>query len=189
MSNGAEDATPAEESEAPAAEGDVEKLKREMIQLREELEKQVAAAREYLDAAKRIQAEFDNHKKRVQKEREEFVRVANQKLIGELLPILDDLERALEASCDLAGLQEGVLRIYGNLKSLLRSHGVEEVPSDGRFNPEIHEAISVGEGEEGKILEVYQKGYFLGPRVLRHPKVRVGKREQEGGTNVKDNRN
>jgi len=176
------------ESEAESTD-EVSKLKQEIAEIRKELENQVTAAREYLDAAKKIQADFDNHKKRTQREREEFVKMSNERLIYELLPMLDDLERALSVSCSSEELKTGISQVHDNLVSLLKGYGLREIPSEGRFDPQYHEALSTGDGTDGDILEVYQKGYFLGPRVLRHSKVKVAKQSEEGESNVENNRN
>ncbi|MDD1768126.1 MAG: nucleotide exchange factor GrpE [Methanomassiliicoccales archaeon] len=168
---------------------EVSKLKQEVAEIRKELDSQVSLAKEYLDAAKRIQAEFDNHKKRAQREREEFAKASSERLIYELLPILDDLERALGVSCGFGDLKVGIGQVHGNLVSLLRGYGLKEISSDGKFDPQYHEALSTGNGDDDDILEVYQKGYFLGSRVLRHSKVKVAKKSDEGENNVENNRN
>ena len=152
----------------------IEELQQQVVDLRDALDKQMAQTREYLDAAKRITAEFDNYRKRVVKDREEIIRASNDKLIAELLTVNDDLERALASNATAGEFRKGVNQIHLNLGALLKSYGLKEIPANDKFDPSYHEALSVGEGEEGKILEVYQKGYCLGPRVLRHSKVKVG---------------
>jgi molecular chaperone GrpE len=132
-----------------------------------------------LEMAKRIQADFDNYKKRVVREREDIVRAANDRLVLELLSTLDDLDRATETDWDEAELRAGIGQIRSNFLSLLKGHGLREIPNE-MFDPQYHEAFSVGEGEEGAVIEVYQKGYCLGPRVLRHSKVKVGKSKEKG---------
>lgn len=150
-------------------------LNEELLSERKERERQANLAAEYLDAAKRVQAEFDNFKKRIQREREDVVRYGNQRLLCDLLVVFDDLERALAAQCSEDELRAGLLKIRDNMAGLLKENGLREIPSDGRFDPTVHEALAVGEGEDGKILEVFQKGYFLGDRVLRCSKVMVAK--------------
>lgn len=166
-----------------------ESLRKQIEELKKELDKQTNLAKEYLDLAKRIQADFDNHKKRVVKEKEEIIRCANENLICDLLPTIDDLERALSANCQPEELRVGLNHIYNNLMSLLHSYGLKEIPSDGKFDPEYHEAIAIEDGEDGKILGVYQKGYLLGSRVIRHSKVKVAKEKSGGDDNAKDHRN
>lgn len=138
-----------------------------------------AQAERNLDLAKRIQADFDNYKKRSQRDREEQVKAANDKLLYELLGFLDDLDRALDAKASPDEFRKGVESINTNLRSMLQSKGLVETPCD-RFDPTLHEALCVGEGEEGRVLEVYQKGYCLGPRVIRYAKVKVGKSKERG---------
>jgi molecular chaperone GrpE len=149
---------------------------REQLQAEtKEKDRQAALAAEYLGIAKRTQAEFENYKRRTQKEREELVKVANHQLLGELLLVFDDFERALAAKCSEEELRAGVNKIRDNMAALLRDHGLREIPSDGKFDPSVHEAFAVGEGEDGMILEVFQKGYYLGNKVLRCSKVKVAK--------------
>lgn len=164
----------AESKEMTDEQAQVEQLQQQAADLRDALDKQMAQTREYLDAARRITAEFDNYRKRAAKDREEIIRSANDKLIAELLTVYDDLERALASCASADELRKGVNQIHLNLGALLKSYGLKEIPANDKFDPSLHEALSIGEGEEGKILEVYQKGYCLGPRVLRHSKVKVG---------------
>ncbi len=137
-------------------------------------------AAEYLDLAKRIQAEYDNYRKRSQKEVEEFRKFAHEGIVLKLVEVLDDLERALDAEEDEGPFVEGVRQIYVNLKKLLESEGLKEIPTDGDFDPRLHDCLLTCEGEEGgMIAEVYQKGYYLGQRVLRCAKVKVTSAPQE----------
>jgi molecular chaperone GrpE len=173
----------ANDSAAEACEGkqqaELERLEEEVKMLRGLLDEQTAMTMEHLELAKRIQADFDNFKKRVQREKEEVVRCANDRLVLDLLGTLDDLERALSANSNPDEIHSGVRQIQSNLSALLQSYGLREMPLTGRFDPNLHEALCVGDGEEGTILETFQKGYYLGPRVLRHAKVMVGKCGEE----------
>lgn len=157
-------------------------LEEQLASLREQLrvetkekERQAALAAEYLGIAKRAQADFENYKRRTQKEREDLVKVANHRLLEQLLLVFDDFERALAAKCSEEELRAGVIKIRDNMAALLRDHGLREIPADGKFDPAVHEAFAVGEGEDGTILEVFQKGYYLGDKVLRCSKVKVAK--------------
>jgi molecular chaperone GrpE len=136
---------------------------------------EAAAARE--DRLLRLAAEFDNFRKRAARERQEYVTLANERIIGELLPILDDLERALVAATEHeeAQLEEGVRLVHRSLASLLERHGVEAIETDGKFDPHVHEALLTqpSEAEEGSVLDVVQKGYRLGERVVRPARVVV----------------
>jgi molecular chaperone GrpE len=156
-----------------------EELKQELLALRAELESQKAANKDYLELAKRIQADFDNYRKRAQRDKEEFTKAANDRLVLDLLTTLDDLDRAQATNLGEEELRKGVAQIRGNLMALLRSYGLREMPEMNVFDPDLHEALAVCEGEEGKVYETYQKGYLMGNRVIRHAKVRVGKSNKE----------
>jgi molecular chaperone GrpE len=126
----------------------------------------------------RLAADFDNYKKRAAREREEYVTLANERLLKELLPILDDLERALNAAeqHEEAQLEEGVRLVHRSLASLLARNGVEEIATDGKFDPHVHEALLAQPAEDrqqGDVLDVIQKGYRLGDRVVRPARVIV----------------
>jgi molecular chaperone GrpE len=164
-----------EQGSEASLEEQVISLSEQLQDERAEKDRQVALAAEYLDTAKRVQADFENFKRRTKREREELVKSANHQLLGELLMVFDDLERALTAKCSDQEMRDGVKKIRDNMAALLREFGLTEIPSDGMFDPSVHEAFAVGEGEDGRILEVYQTGYFLGDKVLRCAKVKVGK--------------
>ena len=129
------------------------------------------------DRLLRLAAEFDNFKKRTARDREQYVALANERLIGELLPILDDLERALVAAVqhEEAKLEEGVALVHRALASLLERNGVKAIATDGMFDPHVHEALLAqpSEAEEGSVIDVVQKGYKLGDRVVRPARVVV----------------
>ena len=129
------------------------------------------------DRLLRLAADFENYKKRAARERQEYVTLANERLIGQLLPILDDLERALSAAEEHqeAQLEEGVRLVHRSLAGLLERHGVSPIETDGMFDPHVHEALlsQPSEEEEGSVLDVVQKGYKLGDRVLRPARVVV----------------
>ena len=129
------------------------------------------------DRLLRLAAEFDNFKKRTARDREQYVALANERLIGELLPILDDLERALVAAAEHeeAQLEEGVRLVHRSLAGVLERQGVKAIEADGKFDPHVHEALlsQPSEAEEGSVLDVVQKGYRLGDRVVRPARVVV----------------
>jgi len=129
------------------------------------------------EAYLRLAADFDNYKKRVARERNELVTLANERLVKELLPILDDLERALVAAAEHeeARLEEGVRLVHRSLESLLERNGVKEIDTDGAFDPNVHEALLAqpSEADEGTVIDVVQKGYTLGDRVVRPARVVV----------------
>jgi molecular chaperone GrpE len=144
----------------------------------EEIVEEPAAEPAPDDAYLRLAADFDNYRKRVAREHGELTARANERLVNELLPVLDDLERALEAAAEHeeAKLEEGVQLVHRSLASLLERHGLKEIDTDGAFDPHVHEALLAqpGEGaEEGSVLQVLQKGYRLGDKVLRPARVIV----------------
>ena len=132
---------------------------------------------EYLDALQRLKAEFDNFRKRSAREYEQLSARANERLLKELLPVLDDLERALEAATEHAEakLEEGVRLVHRSLADTLAREGLAEIEAEGRFDPHVHEALlsQPSEAEEGAVVQVLQKGYRLGERVLRPARVVV----------------
>jgi molecular chaperone GrpE len=133
---------------------------------------------EYLDHLQRLKAEFDNFRKRALRDQEALVARAHERLVQELLPVLDDLERALDAAevHDEASVVEGVKLVQRALSTLLEREGLAEIETDGAFDPHVHEALLAqpGEGAEpGSVLQVVQKGYRLGDRVLRPARVVV----------------
>ena len=132
---------------------------------------------EAIDRWKRTAADFDNFRKRALRERQELVTLANERLVKDLLPILDDLERALEAAAQHqeAQLEEGVRLTHRALAALLEQNGVKEIETGAKFDPHVHEALLTqpSEAEEGSVIDVVQKGYTLGDRVVRPARVVV----------------
>ncbi len=133
---------------------------------------------EYLDSLQRLKAEFDNYRKRAAREQASFAARAGESLLKELLPILDDLERALDAaeSHEEAKLEEGVRLVHRSLFEALRKQGLEVIDTDGAFDPHVHEALlapPIQDAEPGSVVQVLQKGYRLGDRVLRPARVVV----------------
>ena len=133
---------------------------------------------EYLDALQRLKAEFDNFRKRTARDQEQLVARAHERLAKELLPVLDDLERALAAAeqHEEAQLEEGVRLVHRSLVEALQKEGVAEIETDGRFDPHVHEALLSqpdDEKESGAVLDVLQKGYRIGDKVLRPARVIV----------------
>ncbi|MDR2562929.1 MAG: nucleotide exchange factor GrpE [Prevotellaceae bacterium] len=150
-----------------------------------ENEKRIAEISEKLadseDKYLRLAAEFDNYRKRTLKEKYDLIKTAGEEIIGDLLPVIDDFDRALDAiksSDDFEALSEGVKLIYDKLSSVLTRRGltcVEVIDSD--FDPEIHEAVAktpASDEKKGKVVDVIQKGYSLNDKIIRHPKVIVG---------------
>jgi molecular chaperone GrpE len=151
------------------------------------LEEQVAALEaerdEHLNDLKRVAAEFENYRKRVARDQESLVARAHERLVKELLPVLDDLERALAAAeeHEEAKLEEGVRLVHRELAAALQREGLAEIDTDGQFDPHVHEALlsQPSDAEEGSVIEVVQKGYTLGDRVVRPARVVVAAPKQE----------
>ena len=142
------------------------------------------------DRLLRLAADFDNFRKRALREREELVTLANERLVKDLLPILDDLERALEAAAQHqeAQLEEGVRLTHRALAALLARNGVKEIETGAMFDPHVHEALLTqpSEAEEGSVIDVVQKGYTLGDRVVRPARVVVAAALPESGDEGRD---
>ena len=140
---------------------------------------------EYLDRLQRKQAEFENYKKRTEAERQQQSKRATIQLIAEILPILDDFERALETTTDTSDTEQpdayrtGIEQIYRKLTELLKKRGVAPIETIGKaFDPNFHEAVVHEESDDhkdGEIIEEYRRGYMLGSELLRASMVRVAK--------------
>jgi molecular chaperone GrpE len=145
-----------------------------------ELEKLRAESEEYQQRLLRTQADFDNFRRRTVKEKEELGKYASAKLITELLPVIDNFERALSSageSTDASSYTKGVEMIFRQLEGVLKAEGLTPMEAEGQpFNPEFHQAImqvESDEHEEGVVVEVVQKGYLLKDKVLRPAMVKV----------------
>jgi molecular chaperone GrpE len=136
-----------------------------------------------VDDLKRVAADFENYRKRAARERADVYARANERLVKELIPVLDDLGRALEAVAEHeeAKLEEGVRLVHRALSDLLAKEGLAEIETDGKFDPHVHEALlsQPSDQEEGSVIEVVQKGYKLGDKVLRPARVVVATTPEE----------
>lgn len=154
--------------------------------LNKALEEEKTRVEKYLGNWQRAEADFDNYRKRVEQEKGDIVRFSNTSLILNLLPVLDDMERAFKSLPDKLGHMtwtDGIRLIQRKLQATLEAQGVSEIKAVGEsFDPAVHEAVAQGAGEEGKIVEELQKGYKLHGRVIRPAYVVVGK-----GTEQKEN--
>lgn len=168
-----EEARAAEEApEATVTEDDLATWRQQLAEERERAER-------YLGQWQRAAADLQNYKRRTEQERADAAKYAEFPLMLHLLPIADDLQRALDkVSVHLAGLTwvQGIELIYRKLQHTLEAHGLTEVKAAGEsFDPNLHEAVMTAEGEEGKVVEELQKGYRLHDRVIRPAMVVVGK--------------
>ncbi|NLW21959.1 MAG: nucleotide exchange factor GrpE [Tissierellia bacterium] len=127
----------------------------------------------------RLQADFINYKNRVEKEKETIFSHATEDIISQLLPVLDNFERALDSVEEKEGFYEGVKMIYDQILGILEKNGLKEIQCLGQsFDPNYHHAVlteEVEDQEEGTILEVFQKGYMLNDKVIRPSMVKVAK--------------
>jgi molecular chaperone GrpE len=137
---------------------------------------------EYYDLLLRKTAEFDNYRKRIERERQSFAEATTGNVLEDLLPLLDDLERALAADAGTEGAEayrRGVELIYSRLQDLLRKRGVRQIEALGeQFDPHVHQAVSYEPAEgrpEGEVIEDFRRGYMLGDRLLRPSMVKVAK--------------
>jgi molecular chaperone GrpE len=141
----------------------------------DELEAVTRERDEYLDTLQRLKAEFDNYRKRVARDQQELAARAHERLVRELVPVLDDLERALEAAAqhEEARLEDGVRLVHRALADALGREGLAVIETDGKFDPHTQEALlsQPSDEEEGTVIQVVQKGYTLGDRVLRPARV------------------
>ncbi len=146
----------------------------ELLEKNEELSKQLDSAN---DKYLRLCAEYDNYRKRTAKEKTETYGNATAKCVGDILPVLDSFERAIDAECTDESFKNGMQMIYNQFIEALKKIGVEEMKALGEeFDPNIHNAIKQEENEsfgENTVCEVFQKGYMLGDRVIRHAVVAV----------------
>ncbi|MBQ5648299.1 MAG: nucleotide exchange factor GrpE [Alistipes sp.] len=136
---------------------------------------------DWKDKYLRLQAEFDNFRKRTLREKMALIESGGSDVWKAVLPVLDDMERAMaasEKSDDIAALREGERLIYNKFVDIMRQKGVVEIEAiDAEFNPDLHEAVArfaAGEEKSGKVIDVVQRGYKQGEQVLRYTKVVVG---------------
>ena len=172
-------------SSSPAGNDETERSATEAVAA-DPLAAAEARAQEHLDDLRRLAAEFDNYRKRVARDQELVAQRASERLLKALLPVVDDLERALEAAehHEEAKLEEGVRLVHRALADVLRAQGLEEIEANGRFDPHVHEALlsqPSAEHEEGAVIQVAQKGYRLGDLVLRPARVVVSAGSGEDG--------
>lgn len=170
VSEGGPEATEAAAEEPETADAE------QIAALAAELEAVRAERDEHLDSVKRLRAEFENSRKRAERERERILQSASEKLVTELLPVLDNLDRALEAEGDI---REGVRSTRDQLVSVLSEEGLSTVVSDGEhFDPNVHEAVMgqpSEEYEDGTVIQTFERGYVLNGKPIRPAKVVVAR--------------
>ena len=129
------------------------------------------------DSLKRLQADFINYKNRTNRERQQSIELANESLILKILPIIDDLDRAISSKEEKDEFSNGVELIRDNLLLSLKDFGLEEVDCSDKFDPNYHHAVITEDSDKGSdmIIEVFQKGYILNNKCIRPAMVKVSK--------------
>lgn len=149
--------------------------------MNEELEKVIQQSQEYFEGWQRERADFQNYKRRIERDQASLKDFVSGEIIKKYLVVIDDLELAFKncpTSAECAGWVDGIKLIYQKLFTILEGEGVEVIPADGEFNPNIHEAISQidhPEIESGRIVDVMRKGYKIGDRIIRPSLVIVAR--------------
>ena len=183
------DETPLEETDKESAENaaeeaaaDTQEEEKEEAEEKDPLVKAQEEIEELKDKWLRSVAEFENYRKRTLKERAELILNGGEKVITAILPILDDMERAIENGAktdDPEVLREGMTLIHQKFLKILEAQGVSKIESkDADFDTDVHEAVAMvpgmGDDKKGKVIDCLQKGYKLNDKVIRHAKVAVG---------------
>jgi molecular chaperone GrpE len=176
-----EEAVAAQAADPPAPDAEAEQAKRDPVaELQAQVESLTQDKAQLYDQLLRRQAEFENYRKRVERERAESFHRSRAEVLLELLPVIDNFDRALsslDAGGDAESLRQGVELIHRQLSDALVKFGLEPVPAVGEaFDPHLHEAVTTehsSEHEENTVIEEFQKGYKLGDKLLRPAKVKV----------------
>lgn len=157
----------------------------ELENLKQEIAKKEATINDYTEHLKRLQAEFENYIKRVEKERADIASLSSERLVVKLLLIIDDFERAIKELKDIPEqTQKGIQMIFKNLHKVLDEEKVQPIKAIGqKFDPYKHEVLLQTESEEpeGTILEELQKGYTMNGKVIRYTKVKISNGKNAGG--------
>ncbi len=146
----------------------------------EELKKKEEEIKELTDLLKRVQANFENYKKRTEKSEENYVRMGKVLVLRKILPVLDSFENAKQ--------EEAVKPLYNQLISSLKNLGLEPIQAEGKFDPNIHDCIcrNCSDKPKGEIVEEVSKGYKLDSIIIRHPKVIVSEGNDNNNKNTKE---
>lgn len=159
------------------------KITHEMYEnLKSELEKSKNEKADLINSLQHLQAEFENFKKRMIKEQTHYLHIAIEEFINKLLPVIDNFERAIYLTEEIKehqGIFKGLEMVYGELLSLLEREGISEVKTDGKFDPQLHEAVMQVEEEgydENAIVDVLRKGYIFKGKLIRPAMVKVAKK-------------
>lgn len=163
-------------------DGETDKEADDIQSLHDKLAKKTKLLEDYMNGLRYLQADFENYKKRVAREKEEYIKFANESLILELIDVYENLERALETSRKSGDdiMTRGLEMVYSRMTAVLENHGLKPIKSVGeKFDPYKHEAVMQEASEdhdEDVVLEEFQRGYTLNSKVIRYSKVKVSKR-------------
>ncbi len=166
---------------APKKKEKKDEDREKLLKEKEELEKR---CKELEDYAKRLKARFENYKMEVAQEKQLIIKNANEYLMGRLIPILDDFERALKNAQPTEAFVDGMKKIYKKLLNLLENEGLSVIEPEGKFDPFEHEAferVETSEHDEYEILEIVEKGYKYHGKVLKPAKVKVAIKPSRSG--------
>ena len=169
-----------DKNELKKLKDDLKEKDRSIEDLKKEIEERDQKIDDYYSGMQRIQADFENYKKRTEKDMGEYVKYANEGLILKIIDIYEDLERALKSDEKGENLKEGVELIYKNLKDVLEKQGLSEIPTEGKkFDPFQHEALMTENHEDyknGVVTEELAKGYTLNDKIIKCAMVKVCKK-------------
>lgn len=178
-----EEQTPETETVEQTTEAEVEQDicfdPAEMLRVMKLVEEKNQLLEEQTDRLKRLQADFDNFRRRTKIEKEELAQVVTESIVLKLLPVIDNFERACSVGStqDAASILEGVVLIYKQMMATLENMGIQPIKAVGAaFDPNLHEAVSTEQNEEspeGTILQEFQRGYTLGAKAIRPSMVKV----------------
>jgi molecular chaperone GrpE len=169
-----------DKDELKTLKNDLKEKEESIEDLNKQVEEKDQKIADYYPSMQRLQADFENYKKRTEKDRNEYVKYAKEGLIIKIIDIYEDLERALKSDEKGENLKEGVELIYKNLKDLLEKEGLSEIPAEGeKFDPFKHEALMTENHEDyesGIVTEELAKGYTLNSKVIKCAMVKVCKK-------------
>lgn len=169
-----------------------QELKEEVKETQQKETNEQDKIKELTNTLQRLQADFENYKKRVDKEKQEFMQFATREFIKLTLPIVDNFELAFSSEQSSEDFKKGMELIFAQMKEILTNHGVKEIETNGKYNPHLHQAMMTGKDqnkEDNQILEVFQKGYTLGDKAIRQSKVKVNKLDNSKKPNEQQSKN
>ncbi len=164
---------------------DKKKLEQDIINLSNDLREKSSLAEDRLNQLRYLQADFDNYRKKFDKEKEDIIKLANENLVKELLVIADDFERCVKETHD-DKIKKGLELVYKNFLKILEKYGLKQIESIGKkFDPNYHEVLmKENSDKDGVILDEIQKGFMLKNKVIRTSKVKIGEKQNLEKNNV-----